>query len=144
YAQSCAKRKIRVETFTEVTGFEISDKRIRKVRTDRGDIRCDTVVLAAGAWSPEVAKLSSVARPNQPKRHEILSTEPMKPFVGPLVTVLDTGLYFSQSMRGEVVGGMGDPEERPGLKMGSTLRFLSRFASALLEQMPILGSVKVL
>jgi len=144
YAKSCAKRKIRIETFTEVTGFEISDHRIRKVRTDRGEIRCDTVILAAGAWSPEVARLASVDLPNQPKRHEILSTEPLKPFVGPLVTVLDTGLYFSQSMRGEVVGGIGDPQERPGLKMGSTFRFLSRFASALLEQMPILGSVKVL
>ncbi len=144
YAQSCARRGIRVETFTQVTGFEISDGRIRRVRTDRGDIRCDTVVLAAGAWSAELAKMASVELPNQPRRHEILSTEPLKPFLGPLVTVLDTGLYFSQSMRGEIVGGMGDPRERPGLKMGSTLRFLSRFANALLEQMPILGRVKVL
>lgn len=144
YAQSCQKRGIQVETFTSVTGFEISGGRIRKVRTDRGDIACEEVVLAAGAWSPEIARLADVTLPNEPHRHEILSTEPLKPFLGPLVSVLDSGLYFSQSMRGEIVGGMGDPKEPAGLNMGSTLRFVKRFASALIEQLPVVGRIKVL
>ncbi|MBJ6762257.1 FAD-dependent oxidoreductase [Myxococcaceae bacterium JPH2] len=144
YAQGCQKRGIKVETYTQVTGFETSNGQVRKVKTDRGDIACDTVVLAAGAWSPEVAKLVGVQLPNEPHRHEILSTEPLKPFLAPLVSVLDTGLYFSQSMRGEIVGGMGDPLEPSGLNMGSTLRFVKRFAEALIEQMPQVGSVKVL
>jgi sarcosine oxidase subunit beta len=117
---------------------------VRKVKTDRGDIACDTVVLAAGAWSPEIAQLAGVKLPNEPHRHEILSTEPLKPFLGPLVSVLDSGLYFSQSMRGEIVGGMGDPKEPAGLNMGSTLRFVSRFSQALMEQLPRVGHVKVL
>ena len=75
------------------------------------DDTSNTVVVAAGAWSPEVATLAGVKLPNEPHRHEILSTEPLKPFLGPLVSVLDSGLYFSQSMRGEIVGGMGDPLE---------------------------------
>ena len=144
YANACRKAGIRVETFTHVTGFEMSGGLVRKVKTDRGDIACDTVVLASGAWSPEVARLADVQLPNEPHRHEILSTEPLKPFLSPLVSVLDSGLYFSQSMRGEIVGGMGDPKEPPGLNMGSTLRFVSRFSRALLEQMPQLGHVKVL
>lgn len=144
YAQSCQRRGIRVETFTSVTGFEVSGGTVRKVRTDRGDIACDTVVIASGAWSPEVAKLAGVSLPNEPHRHEICSSEPLKPFLGPLVSVLDSGLYFSQSMRGEIVGGMGDPREPAGLNMGSTLRFLSRYAQSLTEQLPILGRIKVL
>jgi sarcosine oxidase subunit beta len=144
YAQSCQKRGIKVETFTTVTGFEISGGRIRKVRTDRGDIACEEVVLAAGAWSPGIARLADVKLPNEPHRHEILSTEPLKPFLGPLVSVLDSGLYFSQSMRGEIVGGMGDPKEPAGLNMGSSLRFVKRFASALMEQIPAVGRIKVL
>ncbi len=144
YAQSCRKRGMRVETFTEVTGFEISDGKVKKVRTNRGDVACDTVVIASGAWSPEVAKLAGVQLPNEPHRHEICSTEPLKPFLGPLVSVLDTGVYFSQSMRGEIVGGMGDPLEPAGMNMGSTLRFLSRYSNALMELIPTLGHVKVL
>ncbi len=96
-----------------MTGFDISAGRVHAVETDRGRIGCDTVVIAAGAWSPEVAKLAGVKLPNEPHRHEILSTEPLKPFLTPLVSVLDSGLYFSQSMRGEIVGGMGDPTSLP-------------------------------
>ena len=144
YAQSCQKAGVKVETFTNVVGFEISQGKVLKVRTDRGDIACDQVVLAAGAWSPGVAKLAGVTLPNEPHRHEILSTEPLKPFLGPLVSILDTGLYFSQSMRGEIVGGMGDPKEPAGLNMGSTLRFVKRFSAALTEQLPVVGRIKVL
>jgi sarcosine oxidase, subunit beta len=144
YAQAAQKRGVKVETFTTVTGFEVSGGRVRAVQTDRGRIGCETVVVATGAWSPEVARLAEVQLPNEPHRHEILSTEPLKPFLGPLVSVLDSGLYFSQSMRGEIVGGMGDPREPAALNQGSTLRFLSRFARALTEQIPRLGGVKVL
>ena len=144
YAQHCLKKGIKVETFTHVTGFDTSGGQVRKVKTDRGDIACDTVVLAAGAWSPEIAKLADIKLPNEPHRHEILSTEPLKPFLGPLVSVLDSGLYFSQSMRGEIVGGMGDPKEPAGLNMGSTMRFVARFSQALTEQLPRVGHVKVL
>jgi heterotetrameric sarcosine oxidase beta subunit len=144
YAQSAERRGVRVETFTTVTGFDVADGQVRAVQTDRGRIACETVVIAAGAWSPEVAKLAGIHLPNEPHRHEILSTEPLKPFLGPLVSVLDSGLYFSQSMRGEIVGGMGDPREPAALNQGSTLRFLSRFSRALTEQIPRLGSIKVL
>lgn len=144
YANAAERKGVKVETFTTVKGFEVSQGAIRKVLTDRGDIACDQVVLAAGAWSPQIAKLAGVELPNQPHRHEICSSEPLKPFLGPLVSVLDSGLYFSQSMRGEIVGGMGDPKEPPGLNMGSTLRFLSRYAEALTEQMPVVGKIKIL
>jgi sarcosine oxidase subunit beta len=144
YARAAQKRGVKVETFTRVLGFEQSGGAIRKVRTDRGDIAADRVVLAAGAWSPEIAALAGVKLPNEPHRHEICSTEPLKPFLGPLVSVLDSGLYFSQSMRGEIVGGMGDPREPAGLQMRSTLRFLARYAQALTEQLPSAGRVKVL
>jgi sarcosine oxidase subunit beta len=144
YAQAAQKKGVRVETFTRVTGFEQSQGRVRKVITDRGEIACDTVVLAAGAWSPSIAALAGVDLPNEPHRHEICSSEPLKPFLGPLVSVLDSGLYFSQSMRGEIVGGMGDPKEPAGMNLGSTRRFLTRYAQALTEQMPQLGRIKIL
>jgi sarcosine oxidase subunit beta len=101
-------------------------------------------VIACGAWSPGVAKLAGVQLPNVPYRHEIVSSEPLKPFLGPLVSNLGTGLYFSQSMRGEIVGGMGDAAEAPGLNQSSSLRFLARYARALSEVLPRAGNVKLL
>jgi sarcosine oxidase subunit beta len=113
------------------------------VRTDRGRIRADRVIVAAGAWSPEVAKLAGVKLPNEPHRHEICTCEPLKPFVDPLVAELDNGLYFSQSARGELVGGMGDPHEPAGLNHRSSMRFLARYSRAVLQVMPGLGALKI-
>ncbi len=144
YATQAQKKGVQVETFTNVQGFELGHGKVKKVITDRGDIECETVVIAAGAWSPEIAKLAGVHLPSHPHRHEICSSEPLKPFLGPLVSVLDSGLYFSQSMRGEIVGGMGDPREHAGMNLGSTARFLTRYAQALSEQLPQVGRVKVL
>jgi sarcosine oxidase subunit beta len=39
---------------------------------------------------------------------------------------------------------MGDPEEPAGVEMGSTLRFLSRFARALVECAPVTAGLRVL
>ncbi|MFZ5441056.1 MAG: FAD-dependent oxidoreductase [Myxococcota bacterium] len=144
YAQQAQKRGVQVETFTQVQGFELGGGKVKKVLTDRGDIECETVVLAAGAWSAEIAKLAGVQLPNVAHRHEICASEPLKPFLGPLVSVLDSGLYFSQSMRGEIVGGMGDPKEPGGLNLTSTARFLARYSQALTEQLPQAGRVKIL
>ncbi|HET7787202.1 MAG TPA: FAD-dependent oxidoreductase [Myxococcales bacterium] len=144
YADGARKRGAQVETFTRVTGIEAEGGRVRAVQTDRGRVQADRVVIACGAWSPVVAQLAGVTLPNVPYRHEIVSSEPLKPFLGPLVTMLDSGLYFSQSMRGEIVGGMGDPGEQPGLNQTSSLRFLTRYGRALTELMPQVGAVKLL
>ena len=57
--------------------------------------------------------------------------------------ILSLDLYFSQSQRGELVGGMGDPDEPEGLEQGSTLRFLARFARAITACAPVTGGLKV-
>lgn len=143
YADGARSLGARIEPYTRVTGFDLAHGSIDAVHTDRGRVRTKQVVVAAGAWSPRVAALAGVALPSRPFRHEICTSEPLKPFVDPLVADLDSGLYFSQSLRGELVGGMGDPQEPPGLNQRSSLRFLGRYSKALLSLMPRLGGVRV-
>jgi sarcosine oxidase, subunit beta len=150
YAQAAAKLGVEIVTHTDVVGFETSErstthpKRIDAVLTSRGRIATHEVVNAAGAWSPEVARLVGVELPNRPHRHEICSSEPLKPWLVPLVADLDTGLYFSQSMRGEIVGGISNQQVPHGVDQGSSARFLGLYARALTDVCPILGGVKVL
>jgi heterotetrameric sarcosine oxidase beta subunit len=144
YASRAEALGAKVLTFTRVTGFESAGKRLTAVVTDQGRIAADTVVNAAGAWSRDVAALAGVKLPNEPERHEILVTEPLKPWLRPLVSVLGSGLYFSQSLRGEIVGGMGDPDEPSGLDTRSTLRFLARFSRAITEAIPMTAGLKVM
>jgi sarcosine oxidase subunit beta len=144
YASRAEAQGATVRTFTEVTGFDVAGPRIEAVRTTDGRVACDTVVNAAGAWSASVARLAGVELPNRPTRHEILVTDPLKPWLGPLVSLLGTGLYFSQSQRGEIVGGMGDPAEPAGIESGSTLRFLARFARTLTGLVPATRPLRVM
>ena len=146
YARACEQHGVALHTFTEVTALETAGggKRISAVVTNRGTIRTPLVVNATGAWSPEIARLVDIALPNHPHRHEICSTEPLKPFLRPLVADLANGLYFSQSMRGEIVGGISNENVPDGLDQRSSIDFLGLYASALVEAMPVLGAVRVL
>ena len=144
YAEAAKKHGVEIALHTDVVGIDTRGKEIQRVRTSRGDIETSTVVNAAGAWSPAVAKLVGVELPNHPHRHEICSTEPLKPWLGPLVADLSNGLYFSQSTRGEIVGGISNSDVPDGLDMESSRDFLALYAKALVQACPVLGSVKVL
>ena len=103
----------------------------------------DQVVLAAGAWSREVAQRAGVEIPTHPERHEILVTESLKPFLKPMLVDVSNGLYASQAMRGELVGGLGYPHHE-GPSWDSTPEFLHSFAAALTRLLPSLSGVNVL
>lgn len=162
YARAAADLGVTVRPFTEVVGFDTRGGRIVGVRLrptrltalDASDevlpagdpyvVPCDDVVLCAGAWSPQVAAMVGVALPNKPHRHEICSTEPLKPWLGPLVADLTDGLYFSQSMRGEIVGGVAVDPVPEGINQQSSRRFLTTYARALVGAVPTLAGVRVL
>jgi sarcosine oxidase subunit beta len=156
FARAAEKLGVRVSTFTKAIGFRTSGSRIDAVLTETSAgapvgqtstprvIETSKVVNAAGAWSPEIAQMLGVTLPNKPHRHEICSTEPLKPWLKPLVADLSDGLYFSQSTRGEIVGGIGQERVPPGINQDSSFAFLGRYARALTRACPILGSVKVL
>jgi heterotetrameric sarcosine oxidase beta subunit len=144
YAEGARALGVEVCTFTRVTGIQTRGRAITAVETDRGAIRTSAVVNAAGAWSPEIARLVGVEMPNHPHRHEICSSEPLKPWLAPLVADLTDGLYFSQSTRGEIVGGIGNAKVPAGPNQESSYRFLALYSRALLRACPLLGRVKIL
>ena len=143
YAQAAARKGVEIHTETPVqtiartnTGFAL--------HTRKGLVRARRVLAATGAFTPPLARQLDVTLPTWPSRHEILSTEGLKPFLGPMVSVLDTGLYFSQSLRGELVGGIPLPEPRQTeVHLSSTLGFVEAMARGMLEVIPRLGHIKV-
>jgi len=156
FAQAAVKLGVQVSTFTRVVGFRTRGASIESVLTEPAPgaptskssaprvIETSKVVNAAGAWSPEIARHLGVELPNKPHRHEICSTEPLKPWLKPLVADLASGLYFSQSTRGEIVGGIGLDRVPEGLNQDSSHAFLGRYAKAITTACPVLGLVKVL
>ncbi|MEM6993919.1 MAG: FAD-binding oxidoreductase [Myxococcota bacterium] len=152
YAAQAMKRGVIVRTHTAVDAVEPGADGFA-LRLSTGErITADTVVNATGAWSPWLNQALGLNFGNRPHRHEILSSEPLKPFLDPLVVDLANGLYCSQSTRGELVTGMTVPDEEgpldehglPPVRMGSSRRFLASIGEALVRLMPIAAGIRVL
>ncbi len=143
-AKYVSKRGVEINTYTQVLGLDIQGGRINAVVTNKGRIATRRVVNAAGAWSSQIARMAGLELPNKPYRHEILVSEPLKPFLDPMVSDLKTGTYFSQTMRGEILGGISDPLEPSSMYTGSSFRFLARMCASMSKIMPRLAGVKVL
>ena len=85
---------------TEVEDLIVEGGAITAVKTDRGTIEADEVVIAAGLWSNEIAKLAGVTIPLKPAAHQMISVGPIDIFeeydgeIGyPIVRDVDTQMY---------------------------------------------------
>ncbi len=87
----------------EVTGLDVENGKIRRVRTDEGTIAADVVVIACGVWSPRIARMAGASIPLTPAVHQMISVGPVPRFadtVGeikfPIVRDMDTNMYERQ------------------------------------------------
>ncbi len=141
YARLAHRRGVEIFIHTAVTGIDSDGGRIRNVITDKGTIATPLLINCAGPWARQIATQVGVTLPNRQERHEIMVSESLKPFLEPMVISITSGIYFSQDMRGEIVGGIGDPEETiwddpRHFSSRSRLRFAVRFARAFCELYP--------
>ena len=90
-----------------VTGFEMKDGRILKVKTDQGDIACDKVVNCAGQWARQVGVMAGINVPLQPVKHQYIITEkvPGLSTDAPTIRDPDRRTYFKEEVGGLVMGG---------------------------------------
>ncbi|MDA9082554.1 FAD-dependent oxidoreductase, partial [Gammaproteobacteria bacterium] len=74
---------LRTYTDTPAVGFEIENGRIIGVKTDKGTIKTDKVVIASGIWGPLMGDMAGVRIPLMPVEHPLL-------FFGPLPEIQGT------------------------------------------------------
>ena len=101
------------ETFAnvEVIGIDVVDGRITAVRTDKGTIECDYVVIATGCWSPKLAAMAGASIPLTPAVHQMKDIGPVPFFADtkgdiewPIIRDMDTNMYERQHGTGLEVG----------------------------------------
>ncbi len=87
----------------EVTGMDVEEGRIRRVRTDGGDIETEAVVIACGVWSPKLARMAGAHIPLTPAVHQMISVGPVPVLAEregeisfPIVRDMDTFCYERQ------------------------------------------------
>lgn len=108
---------VRIHTRTRVTGIDVAegpggDRRVTRVRTDRGDIDCEIVVNCGGMFAAEIGRMVGVRIPIVPMAHQYVVTDAFPDgAIGrrerPLPTLRDPDLlvYYRQEVEGLVMGG---------------------------------------
>ena len=140
------------------TGQRVLDLRSGwRLRTSNDEIRADSVVVAAGPWTPDVLALvgweHSIAI--TPKRAQCCATERLDDLVEPIISSaranLETGYtQLHQTRHGEVLfntvveSGVARLEANDEFDLGTDHHFLVRSARRLLELFPSLASTRVL
>src|SRR5579884_2821865 len=111
---------------TEVLGIDVENGRVTGIRTSKGDIATDTIVVACGVWSPKIARLAGASIPLTPAVHQMIDVGPVPHFKDtkgviefPIVRDMDTNMYERQDGSGLEIGSyahrpiLHDPEEIP-------------------------------
>ena len=85
FAVESAKEKGSLKTFTNTpaTGFETENGKIVAVKTDKGIIKTNKVVIASGIWGPLMGDMVGVSVPLMPLEHPLL-------FFGPYEDIQET------------------------------------------------------
>jgi glycine cleavage system aminomethyltransferase T/glycine/D-amino acid oxidase-like deaminating enzyme len=117
---------------TEVLGIDVEGGRVRRVRTSRGDVEAETVVIACGVWSPRLARMAGASIPLTPAVHQMIDIGPAPRFKDakgdiefPIVRDMDTNMYERQHGTGLEIGSyahraiLHDPEDLPSVEEAS-------------------------
>lgn len=120
---------------------------VRGVRTNKGTYQGDVVVNAAGPWAREVAALAGVHVPVQSDSHEAGITEPVAPFLKPMVVDIrpvegSANYYFYQHHTGQIVFCITPYPPIIGTDRRETSVFLPQVARCMIGIMPRLKNLK--
>jgi glycine cleavage system T protein len=101
---------VEIYTNTRVTGIELSGKgEVQRVLTDKGAIRTEIVINAAGLWAPRIAAMAGLHIPTTPVDHQhiALKAVPGHEFSAdtPCLRDPDNLVYMRQEQGGLVIGG---------------------------------------
>lgn len=155
YARAFAERGGVLMPHTKATGLSSTDGAVTGLITERGPIRTNVVIDAAGAWTRLVgaqcgARIGAVAT-----RHQLFITEPIDGVdaMQPITRVIDCNVYMRPADGGLMLGGYeADPlqvdmaELPPGFSVGDLAldaAVLRRLATLIDEQFPIFREVAI-
>ena len=113
----------------QVIDIDLDRGHVRRVRTTRGDIETDVVVICCGVWSPRVARMAGATIPLTPAVHQMIDIGPVPRFADaksaidyPIVRDMDTNMYERQDGSGLEIGSyahrpiLHDPDDIPSIE----------------------------
>jgi glycine/D-amino acid oxidase-like deaminating enzyme len=98
FANAAMRVGATILTRCAVRGFECSGGRISAVVTEKGGIRCNTAIIAAGSWSPLLCRIAGIRLPQLKVLGSVMRTAPVEG--GPVPGGWAPGLAFRKRLDG--------------------------------------------
>ena len=142
YGRGADLRGVEIHQQTEVLGIETQGGKVVGVRTSRGNIATTKVLSAVAGFTPRITDMLGFRTPIYIHPLQAMVSEPVKPWLNPILVSGSLHVYISQTARGELVMGASlDPYELHSNR--STLDFAEGLCGHMLEMFPFLSHVKV-
>jgi glycine/D-amino acid oxidase-like deaminating enzyme len=155
YARAVAQHGGALLPHTRVTGIATAGGRVAGVTTTQGEIRTDTVVDAAGAWTRLVGQRAGARIGTVATRHQLLITEPIAGVLPtqPIARIVDCNVYIRPADGGLMLGGYeaeplqidmaGRPPDFSVGDLELDLSVLRRLADRVVDQFPVFREIAV-
>ena len=146
YGRGADRRGVEIHQRTEVLGIDVEDRGsgpvVAGVRTSRGTISTRKVLCAVAGSTPGLLSMVGLKSPLYIHPLQAMVSEPVKPWLDPIIVSGSLHVYVSQTARGELVMGASlDPYELHTTR--STFDFAESLSMHMLEMFPFLSDVKV-
>ena len=146
YGRGADRRGVEIHQQTEVRSIELEDRgsgpSVVGVVTNRGRISTRKVLCAVAGATPHLLSMVGLSSPIYVHPLQAMVSEPLKPWLDPIIVSGSLHVYVSQTARGELVMGASlDPYELHATR--STLDFAESLSMHMLEMFPFLGDVKI-
>ncbi|MCP8937636.1 sarcosine oxidase subunit beta family protein [Alsobacter sp. SYSU M60028] len=143
YARAADRLGVDIIQNCEVLDFIVENGACAGVVTARGPIRAGRVGLAAASHSAVLAAKAGFELPLHVYTLQAMVSEPIKPALDTVVLSLGTGVYVSQSDKGELVFGGGIDRVTSFAQRGNP-PVQEAVISGLLEMFPAFGQLKLM
>ncbi|RWM08762.1 sarcosine oxidase subunit beta family protein [Mesorhizobium sp.] len=143
YARAASRLGIDIIQNCEISDFIIENGRCRGVVTSRGAIRAERTGMAVAGHSSVLAAKAGFRLPINSYALQACVSEPVKPILDTVVISPDTGVYVSQSDKGELVIG-GALDRIPSYGQRGNLPVLEGVIAGMLDMYPIFGQLKMM
>jgi sarcosine oxidase subunit beta len=143
YAKGATQRGVELHQLTEVTDVIVEQGKVTGVKTNRGNVSCGCVVQAVAGHSSLLAAKAGFKMPITTFPLQAMVTQPVKPFLDPLVSSPSLHCYVQQTGRGELVfGGGSDPY--PLYSTRSTMDLKESLLANAVELFPFMANMRLM
>jgi sarcosine oxidase subunit beta len=143
YARAADRLGVDIVENCEATGFIMQNGACVGVETVLGEIRAEAVGVAVAGHSSQLMAKAGVKLPIHSYTLQAMVSEPVKPCLDIVVLHLGTGVYASQSDKGEIVFG-GGLDRIPSYGQRGSPPMQELVLAGLLEMFPAFGQLKLM